>query len=53
MSKQVETWQLRAKFAAALSRMYGAEVPADKTLVDVSAEVNRAGSAASARRSGR
>ncbi len=24
----VETWQLRAQFAAALSRMYGAEVPA-------------------------
>ena len=44
MSKQVETWQLRARFAAALSRMYGAEVPAYTTLVDVSAEVNRAGS---------
>ena len=44
MSKQVETWQLRAKFAAALSRTYGAEAPAYKTLVDVSAEVNRAGS---------
>jgi uncharacterized glyoxalase superfamily metalloenzyme YdcJ len=41
MSKRVETWQLRAKFAAALSRMYGAEVPAYTTLVDVSAEVNR------------
>ena len=41
MSKRIETWQLRAKFATALSRMYGAEVPAYKTLVDVSAEVNR------------
>jgi uncharacterized glyoxalase superfamily metalloenzyme YdcJ len=41
MSKRIETWQLRAKFAAALSRMYGAEVPAYTTLVDVSAEVNR------------
>lgn len=37
----VETWQLRAQFAAALSRMYGAEVPAYHTLVDVSAAVNR------------
>lgn len=36
-----ETWQLRAKFAAALSRLYGAEVPAYNTLVEVSAEVNR------------
>jgi len=36
-----ETWQLRAKFAAALSRLYGAEVPAYTTLVGVSAEVNR------------
>ena len=33
--------ELRAKFAAALSRMYGAEVPAYTTLVEVSAEVNR------------
>lgn len=41
MTRAVETWQLRAKFAAALSRMYGAEVPAYTTLVDVSAEVNR------------
>ena len=41
MSRPLETWQLRAKFAAALSRMYGAEVPAYTTLVDVSAEVNR------------
>jgi uncharacterized glyoxalase superfamily metalloenzyme YdcJ len=41
MSKRVETWQLRAQFAAGLSRMYGAEVPAYTTLVEVSAEVNR------------
>lgn len=39
--KRVETWQLRARFAAALSRMYGAEVPAYTTLVEVAAEVNR------------
>jgi uncharacterized glyoxalase superfamily metalloenzyme YdcJ len=37
----VETWQLRARFASALSAMYGAEVPAYTTLVDVSGEVNR------------
>jgi uncharacterized glyoxalase superfamily metalloenzyme YdcJ len=41
VSRRIETWQLRAKFAAALSRLYGAEVPAYTTLVDVSAEVNR------------
>ncbi len=41
MSRRVETWQLRAKFAAALSRMYAAEVPAYTTLVEVSAGVNR------------
>ncbi len=40
MSRPIETWQLRAKFAAALSRMYGAEVPAYTTLVEVSARVN-------------
>jgi uncharacterized glyoxalase superfamily metalloenzyme YdcJ len=40
-SRRVETWQLRAKFAAALSHLYGAEVPAYNTLVEVSAEVNR------------
>lgn len=38
---EVATWQLRARFAAALSRMYGAEVPAYTTLVDVSEAVNR------------
>lgn len=37
----VQTWELRAAFAAALSRMYGAEVPAYTTLVDVSTAVNR------------
>ncbi|MFE6398902.1 2-oxoadipate dioxygenase/decarboxylase [Streptomyces alboflavus] len=33
-------WQLRAAFAARLSAMYGREVPAYTTLVDVSREVN-------------
>lgn len=37
----VPTSQLRASFAAALSQMYGAEVPAYTTLVEVTAEVNR------------
>jgi uncharacterized glyoxalase superfamily metalloenzyme YdcJ len=37
----VQTWELRAAFAAALSRMYGTEVPAYTTLVDVSTAVNR------------
>ncbi|WNG94103.1 2-oxoadipate dioxygenase/decarboxylase family protein [Mycobacterium sp. ITM-2016-00318] len=41
MSKPIETWRLRAEFAAALSRMYGTEVPAYTTLLEVSAEVNR------------
>src|SRR5258705_2621882 len=41
MSRRVETWQLRAKFALALSQMYGAEVPAYTTLVEACAEVNR------------
>lgn len=40
MSGHVQTWELRARFAAALSQMYGAEVPAYNTLVDVSTEVN-------------
>ncbi len=40
MSKHVETWQLRAQFAVGLSQMYGAEVPAYHTLVDVTSEVN-------------
>ncbi|MEN4451515.1 VOC family protein [Mycobacterium sp. SM3041] len=37
----VQTWELRAAFAAALSRMYGTEVPAYTTLVEVSTAVNR------------
>jgi uncharacterized glyoxalase superfamily metalloenzyme YdcJ len=37
----IQTWELRAAFAAALSRMYGIEVPAYTTLVEVSAAVNR------------
>ncbi|OBF30355.1 DUF1338 domain-containing protein [Mycobacterium sp. ACS1612] len=36
-----ETSRLRAEFAAALSRLYGAEVPAYHTLVEVSTAVNR------------
>ena len=36
-----KTWQLRAEFAAALSRMYGAEVPAYTTLVEACEQVNR------------
>jgi uncharacterized glyoxalase superfamily metalloenzyme YdcJ len=38
---RIEICELRAQFAAALSRMYGAEVPAYTTLVNVSSEVNR------------
>jgi hypothetical protein len=40
-SQRRESWQLRAQFAAALSSMYGREVPAYRTLVEVSAQVNR------------
>ncbi|MET0451658.1 MAG: VOC family protein [Mycobacterium sp.] len=40
-STMVRASDLRARFAAALSRMYGTEVPAYTTLVDVSTEVNR------------
>lgn len=39
--KKLATWQLRARFAAGLSAMYAAEVPAYTTLVEVSAQVNR------------
>ena len=39
--QHTETWQLRAQFAAALAQMYGAEVPAYHTLVEVSALINR------------
>ncbi|MDY6997847.1 MAG: VOC family protein [Actinomycetota bacterium] len=42
MSGPVQTWQLRAQFAAGLATMYGAEVPAYHTLVEASAAVNRA-----------
>ena len=42
MSSRIEIWQLRAQFASGLSQMYGAEVPAYHTLVEVSSEVNRA-----------
>ena len=38
----VEPWQLRARFARSLSAMYGREVPAYATLVDVTREVNEA-----------
>lgn len=36
----LETWQLRAEFARRLSDLYGTEVPAYATLVDVSQQVN-------------
>ncbi|MGW7529240.1 2-oxoadipate dioxygenase/decarboxylase [Streptomyces sp. NPDC054783] len=36
----ISQWQLRAAFAERLSRMYGQEVPAYTTLVDVTREVN-------------
>ncbi|GHE27012.1 hypothetical protein GCM10017673_31240 [Streptosporangium violaceochromogenes] len=38
--KTVGQWQLRAVFARRMSEMYGREVPAYTTLVDVSREVN-------------
>jgi uncharacterized glyoxalase superfamily metalloenzyme YdcJ len=37
----IAPWQLRATFARRLSTMYGREVPAYQTLVQVSEEVNR------------
>lgn len=37
----VPTWQLRARFAVRLSELYGGEVPAYNTLVEVSTEVNQ------------
>ncbi|MFF8652729.1 2-oxoadipate dioxygenase/decarboxylase [Streptomyces huasconensis] len=40
MTTTIGQWRLRAAFAARLSRMYGREVPAYTTLVDVSREVN-------------
>ncbi|MGB8209288.1 MAG: VOC family protein, partial [Mycobacterium sp.] len=39
--KSLSTWQLRERFAAGLSAMYGSEVPAYTTLVEVSTQVNR------------
>ncbi|MFI2348111.1 2-oxoadipate dioxygenase/decarboxylase family protein [Streptomyces sp. NPDC019443] len=36
----IPTWRLRAEFARRLSDMYGAEVPAYTTLLEVSAQVN-------------
>lgn len=39
-TKWLETWQLRAQFAAGLSAMYAAEVPAYGTLIEVSERVN-------------
>ncbi|BBX04223.1 DUF1338 domain-containing protein [Mycolicibacterium moriokaense] len=41
MSLTVPTWRLRARFAAALSRLYAAEVPLYSKLLEVSTEVNR------------
>jgi uncharacterized glyoxalase superfamily metalloenzyme YdcJ len=38
--KKLVTWQLRAQFAAGLSAMYAAEVPAYATLVAVTGQVN-------------
>ena len=37
----IDQTELRARFARALSAMYGTEVPAYNTLVEVSTEVNR------------
>lgn len=36
----MQTWELRAEFAHRLSLMYGEEVSADKTLVEVSTQIN-------------
>jgi uncharacterized glyoxalase superfamily metalloenzyme YdcJ len=38
--KTVATWELRSAFARSLSEMYGREVPAYTTLVEVAEEVN-------------
>jgi uncharacterized glyoxalase superfamily metalloenzyme YdcJ len=40
-AKKLPIWRLRERFAAGLSAMYGSEVPAYTTLVEVSTEVNR------------
>lgn len=42
MASTVPTWQLRAAFARRLSSMYGREVPAYTTLVEVAGQVNDA-----------
>jgi uncharacterized glyoxalase superfamily metalloenzyme YdcJ len=39
--RMLAAWELRARFAAALSAMYGTEVPAYATLIEVSGAVNR------------
>ena len=39
-SGHVEQWELRARFAVSLAALYGQEVPAYTTLVDVSRAVN-------------
>jgi uncharacterized glyoxalase superfamily metalloenzyme YdcJ len=39
--KKLPTWRLRERFAAGLSAMYGREVPAYTTLVEVSSQVNQ------------
>jgi uncharacterized glyoxalase superfamily metalloenzyme YdcJ len=39
-SSHVEQWELRARFAVSLATLYGHEVPAYTTLVDVSRAVN-------------
>lgn len=36
----IDSTELRARFARSLSRMYGTEVPAYRTLVEVAAEIN-------------
>ncbi len=38
--KLIEPWELRARFARALSQMYGREVPAYQTLVEVCHAIN-------------
>jgi uncharacterized glyoxalase superfamily metalloenzyme YdcJ len=40
-AKKLPTWRLRERFAEGLSAMYGSEVPAYTTLVEVSTQVNR------------
>ncbi|UZX02906.1 VOC family protein [Arthrobacter sp. CDRTa11] len=39
-TKKLQLWELRAEFALRLATLYGNEVPAYNTLVDVSREVN-------------